>query len=191
MMQKVSTNDSTQRKEQVMQITTEGGLIIEVGKLGSALWSPDKRHRYRLTRPMDDVNGPRVLVVMQNPSKAGPDDDDPTITRVCGLARRLSPSTITVVNLGAGVATDPKDFLKLSDPLGEMNRAILRESALGMDIAVAAWGALSSKLRKLFRINLGIVKQFNHMRCWGKTKHGDPRHPLYLRQDTPLIEFAD
>lgn len=173
-----------------MEIICYGDLILETGKLGDALWSPDKKHRYRLRRPLGG-KGPTMLVAMQNPSTAGPDENDSTITRVIGFATRkdVDASQLIVVNMGAGVATDPADFLKLANPIGDRNHDILRESALGVDLYVAAWGALSPHLRKLFRLSLGIVKQFSGVKCWGKTKGGDPRHPLYLAGNSPMVDF--
>lgn len=168
--------------------TMPDGLILETGALGDALRSPDKLHRYRLRRPLAEV-GPTVLVVMQNPSKAGADENDPTITRVIGFGRRLGAGRLIVVNMGAGVATDPADFLKMDDPIGPMNYRILQECILGVDIAIAAWGDLSPRLRKLFRLSLGIIKEFKGMKCLGKTKSGDPRHPLYLSQNTELSDW--
>lgn len=172
-----------------VSIQCYGDLILETGKLGDAIWSKDKKYRYRLRRPLAGT-GPVVAVCMQNPSKAGPDDNDPTVARVVGFANRLNASMAIVVNMGAGVATDPADFLKLEDPVGPRNLDLLRDSALGVDVYVAAWGALNPRLRRLFRLSLGVVKQFSGLKCWGKTKAGDPRHPLYLPGSAELIDFA-
>lgn len=171
-----------------MEIACECGLILEKGKLGDALWSRDKKHRYRLRRPLGG-NGPVMAVCMQNPSKAGPDDNDPTITRVIGFANRMGARKLIVFNMGAGVATDPSDFLKMEDPIGSRNLEILRESAAGVDLYVAAWGALNLRLRSLFRLSLGVVKRIGGLKCWGKTSAGHPRHPLYLSGDTPLVDL--
>lgn len=163
-------------------------LVLETGKLGDALWSPDKKHRYCLTRPLGKI-GPTMVVCMQNPSKASADDSDPTVTRVVGFAQREGAGRLIVVNMGAGVATDPKDFLKMEDPVGRRNIEILREVGEQADIAVGAWGALSKRHRELFRIGLGVVKKWKDLKCFGKTASGHPRHPLYLPSDAPLVGF--
>lgn len=172
-----------------MDIARFGDLVLETGRLGSALWSPDRRHRYWLSRPLA-AKGIRLAVAMQNPSAAGPDENDPTVIRVCGFARALGAAEVEVVNMGAGVATDPADFLRMPDPIGERNYDVLLESARGADLYVAAWGALSPRLRRLFRLSLGIVRRFRGLKCWGKTKGGDPRHPLYLPGDVGLVDFV-
>lgn len=171
-----------------METICYGDLILDTGTLGDALWSPDKLHRYRLTRPLAD-KGPTMVVCMQNPSKASADDSDPTVTRVLGFAKREGAGKLIVVNMGAGVATDPKDFLKMEDPVGRRNLEFLKEVGQEADIAVAAWGALSKRHRELFRLGLGVVKKWKNLKCFGKTASGYPRHPLYLPADAPLVDF--
>jgi hypothetical protein len=163
-------------------------LVPETGKLGDALWSPDKKHRYCLTRPLAE-KGPTMVICMQNPSKASADDSDPTVTRVIGFARREKVGKLIVVNMGAGVATDPKDFLKMEDPVGPRNLEFLKKVGLEADIAVGAWGALSKRHLELFRLGLGVVKKWKDLKCFGKTDTGYPRHPLYLPADAPLVSF--
>ena len=163
-------------------------LLPEKGVLGDALWSLDKKHRYCLTRPLEK-SGPTMVICMQNPSKASADDSDPTVTRVIGFAKREGMGKLIVVNMGAGVATDPKDFLKMEDPVGRMNLEILKDAGLEADLAVGAWGALSKRHRELFRLGLGVVKKWPKLKCFGKTDTGHPRHPLYLPADAPLVDF--
>lgn len=170
-----------------------GDLILEHGKLGPALWSPDKKHRYMLTRPLSDAKT-KMVVVMQNPSTANADENDNTVSRVIGFAKDskamgMEIGSLIVLNMGAGVATDPDDFLKMEDPMGPRNRDILMGILPEADVRVAAWGALNKKLKAIFRLSLGVVKKHSNLRCWGKTKSGDPRHPLYLPAKAELIDF--
>jgi len=171
-----------------MDHTRYDDLIRETGTLGDAVWSRDKKHRYWLTRPLAET-GPTMVICMQNPSKASADDSDPTVTRVIGFAKREGIGKLIVVNMGAGVATDPKDFLKMEDPVGSQNLEILKDVGLEADLAVGAWGALSKRHRELFRLGLGVVKKWKDLKCFGKTDSGHPRHPLYLPADAPLVRF--
>lgn len=172
-----------------MDIETPPGLLLETSKIGSALFSEDKRHRYRLTRNLAP-QGPVVLFGLQNPSKATAFESDNTITRCIGFAKRLGAGMMVVVNMGAFMATDPKDFLKALDPIGPANRAILAEAGHGVDIAIAAWGALSKAHRSLFRLSIGAFKKgTQNLKCFGKTAAGDPRHPLYLPANAELLDF--
>lgn len=177
-----------------MESITEDGLILETGELGTALWSPpDKKHRYKLTRRLSDAPF-RMVVIMQNPSKAGPDQNDNTVSRVIGFASDekligCKVGELVVLNMGAGVATNPKDFLKMDDPMGPENRRVIQETLATADLRVVAWGALNKQLKAIFRINLGVVKRFGGLKCWGKTQGGDPRHPLYLPAKAKLVDF--
>lgn len=172
-----------------MVIETLPGLLLETSNIGSALFSEDKIYRYRLTRALAP-NGPTVLFGLQNPSKATAFESDNTITRCIGFSKRLGAGRMVVVNMGAFMATYPKDFLKAQDPIGPMNREILAEAGKEADIAIAAWGALSKAHKALFRLSIGAFKKnARNLKCFGKTEKGDPRHPLYLPADAELVDF--
>lgn len=173
-----------------MSMILENNLVIKSGKLGTAAFSREEPalHRYWLRYPLS--RSPRTLLFgMQNPSKAGEDESDPTVTRCMGFARRMGFGTLMVVNMAAGIATDPADLLKMEDPVGPENVRIIREQVQQCDLAIAAWGSLSKRLRGLFRLSIGAFKTYPTLKCLGKTKAGDPRHPLYLRGDADLISF--
>ncbi|MGS5046043.1 MULTISPECIES: DUF1643 domain-containing protein [unclassified Mameliella] len=140
-------------------------------------------YRYRLTRRWAD--GPICGFIMLNPSTADAETDDPTIRRCIGFAKREGCGGIVVVNLYAYRATKPADLWALdpSERIGgpqaeiELHRAI-RDS----EIMVAAWGANTK------RAEHWIVEKYGpHLKCLGKTKHGHPRHPLYVKGNAPLV----
>lgn len=172
-----------------MDIETPPGLLLETSKIGSALFSEDKRYRYRLTRDLAS-KGPVVLFGLQNPSKATAFESDNTVTRCIGFSKLLGARRMVVVNMGAFMATYPKDFLRAEDPIGPANREILAEAGREADLAIAAWGALSKAHRALFRLSIGAFKKnTRNLKCFGKTENGDPRHPLYLPADAELVDF--
>ncbi|WP_065321735.1 DUF1643 domain-containing protein [Tritonibacter mobilis] len=141
------------------------------------------KYRYRLTRRWGD--GPTCGFIMLNPSTADAEADDPTIRRCISFAKREGCGGLVVVNLYAFRATKPADLWAL-DPeerIGgpqaeiELHRAI-RDS----EIMIAAWGADTK------RAEHWIVERFgSQLMCLGKTKQGQPRHPLYVKGDAPLI----
>lgn len=151
----------------------------------SAVLSPCGLYRYRLDRQWAD--GPRCCFVMLNPSTADASNDDPTIRRCIGFAKREGCGGLTVVNLFAFRATKPTALLSATDPVGpDVDRhidAVLRETD---GPVIAAWGAWNKGTRaKIVRAMMG-----DRAKCLGHTKDGSPRHPLYLRTDAPLIDFA-
>jgi hypothetical protein len=129
---------------------------------------------------------------MLNPSTADAQVDDPTIRRCISFAKREGCTELTVVNLFALRATNPR---ALGDPRRSMAHAIgpdntrhLCEQANRHDIGikVAAWG---SHPATRFRIK-EITNIMGPMLCLGTTKDGSPRHPLYVRKDAPLIPWV-
>jgi len=114
--------------------------------------------------------------VMLNPSTATQEQDDPTIRRCIGFARRWGYVRLEVVNLFAWRATRPKDLPRSWDP--EDDRAI-REAVVRADRVVAAWGVHGAGPRAD-----EVLAMLGPCDCLGVTKHGHPRHPLYLRADT-------
>lgn len=155
-----------------------------------AVISPCGLYRYSLTRIWDRWRGLMVFVML-NPSTADADLDDPTIRRCVGFAKREGFGGVAVINLYAGRATKPADLFRMGYPNGgdqhyHWSLWLLRENRV-----VCGWGAnaLDATEDEFYRFarSLGVT-----LWCLGKTKGGKPKHPLYLRGDTPLeiLRFA-
>lgn len=163
---------------------------------GLAIFSPCRTYRYRLSRlcfPAESPPAPlhRTLVfVMLNPSVADETSDDPTLRRCIGFAETWGYSHLDIVNLYARVATDPTDLWKSPDPVGPDNddhlaRACTQPRAL----VVCAWGACPAAAQRA-----GVVRQLLRNKAvpvhhLGLSKHGYPRHPLYLPKKTTPTEW--
>jgi hypothetical protein len=145
-------------------------------------------YRYRLTRGIDPT-GPRVAFVMLNPSVADEHTDDPTVRRCVGLVRAWGGGVLDVVNLFPYRATHPRDLAAVSytDLLGVSNDVVI-ETVVGMaDRVVAAWGAVPKRLAWRARdaartLPAGTV-------ALGFTKGGQPRHPLMLEDEPPVVDL--
>lgn len=157
-----------------------------IDEIRSATLSECGTYRYELSRVWS-LDGPRVLFVMLNPSTADHDVDDPTIRKCSGFAKRWGFSGLVVVNLFAFRATKPADLKKAEHPVGELNRDYLLNGALECDEIVCAWGA-HGKLHGRGLYVRTLLKAHGERRgglkCLGMTKGGQPRHPLYLKNDT-------
>ena len=158
----------------------------------SAIISPCGTWRYELRRVWDDSLPPFVLGML-NPSKADGEVDDPTIIRGWRRAERVGCGSLIVWNLGAGRATDPKIWMRMADPIGPRNyfhiESILTECRARTGVAVVGWGRLGS-WRSLDRIALGIAAKVGvTFKCLGETSEGQPRHPLYIANDQPLVDW--
>lgn len=155
--------------------------------------SEDGIYRYSLERwwgeKLEKKNP--LVFCMLNPSTADAENDDPTIRRCIGFARREGRNGIIVVNVFALRATDPKEIQACrdrgGDPVGLENYSFLSEVAKKYKEVVLAWGAHkakeASRAAEIF-YNYGAKTM-----CLGKTKHDLPRHPLYVRADQPLLRY--
>jgi len=153
--------------------------------LREATFSECGRYRYSLTRIWGD--GKTLLFVMLNPSTADGLQDDPTIRRCIGYARRSGYTGIAVGNLYALRATNPAMLLAHDEasrrgPENFFSLAGLAKFAqLGNSPVICAWGAFPETLG---RTDLAVMDLFKKIGvktlCFGKTKNGSPRHPLYL-----------
>jgi hypothetical protein len=153
----------------------------------AAQFSADRLYRYTLTRRWG--TGPALMFVSLNPSVADEHHNDPTTRRDERFARGFGYDAVTLLNLYAGCATNPKDLALMADPVGPDNDAHLDRAAAEHDVIVFAWGAhadpvraraVATRLWRITRTTGGTVAVL------GWTAEGQPRHPLYLRADTPL-----
>ena len=144
------------------------------------------KYRYQLTRRWG--GGEILPFVMLNPSTADADVDDPTIRRCMGFARREGADGIIVLNVYALRATDPKELAKSPDPFGPENDAALSQLArcASRSRIVCAWGAHGGGSNRHIAL---LMSSGASLVCLGMTKNGHPRHPLYVKNDQPLVPF--
>lgn len=161
-----------------------------------AILSDCGRYRYRLWRDLEpslEEAGRKpetVLFLMLNPSTADHREDDPTIRRCVGFARRLGYQRLSVGNLYAFRATDPAQLQEAQDPVGPGNDAHLWKLAREADQIVAAWGANPGPVLEREReVRELVASTTSRIFCLGTTKAGRPRHPLYLPKDTDLEDL--
>jgi len=150
-----------------------------------AVISPCGLFRYVLTRRWGD--GPYMLFIMLNPSTADARFNDPTIRRCIEFAKREGFGGLVVVNLYAFRATKPAVLENTLDRVGPMNQAYLIDWATRPECGkiVVAWGAHPiAKQRRI--VPEMLIWMGCELHCLGTTKHGQPRHPLYLRGNQPL-----
>jgi hypothetical protein len=149
--------------------------------------SDDGLYRYWLSRRLS--TGERAVVfVGLNPSTADAADDDPTVRRCMGFARRWGFDWLWMGNLNAWRSTDPRDLPKDSlTAVGPRNEAALRWLAPKGEILIAAWGQnkLNSRAAALAR----QIGELPHVRCLGQNRNGTPKHPLRLPAAREPMEY--
>lgn len=147
-----------------------------------AVLSPCQKYRYRLWRVWDEKK-PYVLFIMLNPSTATAEHDDPTTRRCMDFARRWGFGGVYIGNLFALRSTLLRPLLESEDPFGpDDNNAHVVAMHTEAGETICAWGAYGFK-RPSNALTEIHPDELAHL---GLTKWGAPRHPLYLRADTPI-----
>ena len=178
-------------------MTTWGELFPTVPDyVSSATFSPCRKYRYDLRRRWD--RGPLMACIGLNPSTASEHDDDPTIRRVAGFAKREGCGGIVMLNLFALRSTDPKALLDgrrvRDDAVGPDNNHAIQAALVDVavftgGVVVAAWGNTHARLTtERVRVVRQLIGEWPVM-CFGTTKDGAPKHPLRLASDTPLVPW--
>lgn len=168
-----------------------GAVFSGCGKYRYALWrscvslEPDEQGNPPW--PARSVGERTLGWVMLNPSSAA-EDDDPTIRKCMGFAKRGSYDGIMVVNLFAFKATMPRELWKRrADIVGPDNNDAIRQALSGVDDVMYAWGATTGAasprlLKRSLEVSDIVLGMRPKIRTFtlGFTSAGFPRHPLYV-----------
>lgn len=137
-------------------------------------------HRFTLYREWLGTGG-TVNFIMLNPSTADDTFDDPTIRKCIGFAKRWGYSRLSVTNLYAFRATDPKDLYELArvdyaKAVGENNDAHIIREAKAAKLICAAWGNHGALYGRNDDVINRVLQDFSPY-CIGFTKDRHPLHP--------------
>lgn len=159
-----------------------------------ASFSLDRIYRWRLWRVWNEAQRTTLVVIGLNPSTADEQEDDPTIRRCVGFAKREGCGSLVMLNLFAYRTTNPRELTSLyllrEDPVGKMNDAAIVEACTRPDvIVVAAWGNHGSMRGRDQDVRALLMRHGVSLRCFGLTGEQSPRHPLYLPSAQPLVDL--
>jgi hypothetical protein len=164
-----------------------------------AVISPDSRYRYMLMREWRDSARPSshateehgstpVVFIMLNPSTANAEEDDPTIRKCVGFARRWGYEKMIAINLFAYRATFPNELYNahtvegidlLGPQYGDYLDMVFSEPAY----VVAAWGNHGSLLNRNTIMMQHLRQREIKLWCLGVNRDGSPKHPLMPAYD--------
>lgn len=141
-----------------------------------------------------DATLPVALWIMLNPSFIQPEPGDlptradgPTVFRCVTFSKQLGCGGLVTGNIFAHRATRPEELTRCADPVGPENDATLHRLLKEAKFVVAAWGG-SYPLRYTRRVHeVTELLRAKGSYCLGKTKSGQPRHPLYVPGATHLV----
>jgi hypothetical protein len=153
----------------------------------SAEFSPDRTYRYALYRIWDE-SLPLVMFVGLNPSTADEVEDDPTIIRCVNFAKGWGYGGLIMVNLFAFRSTDPSKLKSAdnNDPIGPENNDWILKIQSSAKLVLVAWGTKGT----LNQRDKAVLKLLEAPHCLETTKHGHPKHPLYVQGNAKPKKFA-
>jgi len=85
-----------------------------------------------------------------------------------------------VTNIFAWRDTDPRKMRGAPDPVGPENDQAIRAGADWADRVICAWGSHGAHLDRGARVEALLRATGAPLLHLGLTKHGHPRHPLYI-----------
>lgn len=181
---------------------TRSGLVGAGGVDRCTIFSHCRRYRYALWRefysvraiepPLLPVEGNEahnyLMVIGLNPSTADETQDDPTIRRCIGFAKRWGFGALCMTNLFALRATDPEIMKADPDPTGDTNDDHLWTLAKGAGMILAAWGK-NGNHRDRAEAVLMMLESFA-IHALAINKDGTPKHPLYVAAATVPVRLG-
>nr|WP_325302380.1 DUF1643 domain-containing protein [uncultured Dysosmobacter sp.] len=159
------------------------------------LYVPNTYSEYRYIL---GTRGSRPLICVGiNPSTAAPDALDPTLQSAQRIALANGYDSFLMFNVYAQRATRPDDMEPALNPrLHAENRKAFRYllSLSDRPAVWAAWGNIIEKRDYLMDCMRDFAADGQAAGARWYTagpllKSGHPHHPLYLRRDTPLLDF--
>lgn len=140
------------------------------------------RCRFALGRDWDKPKG-LVLFVGLNPSRAGADLDDMTVTKGMGFARAWGLGGTIHANVYPFITPYPSLLGHCTEAEIERNDRRLLELARTAKVVALAWGAFRDFRDRFFSV-ARMLAPFDPI-CLGRTQDGYPKHISRISYATP------
>lgn len=158
-------------------------------KNSGAIFSPCRKYRYSLWRDFEEGEG-TLAVCALNPSTADESANDPTVTRCIVRAKRMGFRRFEMLNLFAWRSTDPKQLLKVEDPIGPENDGWIVARASEAKMLICGWGVTSPLIPERAKAVRSLLRAAGVKSYALKlTDSGQPWHPLYLSYSAEPFEL--
>jgi hypothetical protein len=156
----------------------------------TADFSANRIYRYTLTIEWD-ARKAKVQFIGLNPSTADEFKDDNTVRKCKQFAKNWGYGGMVMTNIFAFRSTDPIPMKKHEKPEGEgeLNDTHLKAVAQKCELRVAAWGNHGTHQNRGTKVARDLSEQGYSLKCFRITKAGQPEHPLYMRYETPLMDY--
>jgi len=156
-----------------------------------AEFSEDRKYRYNLWRIWDESK-PYVMFIGLNPSTANETEPDPTIKSVIRIATNNGYGGVFMMNCFPLVSSDPIALYEfyateIFHSHFLTNNVRLKQVSERCESVVAAWGNFD--IVKDTERDKQLMDMFPDMMALKINKNGSPKHPLYCKSDSKLIDF--
>ena len=167
------------------------------------LFSKCRSYRWILKRELL-IGKKTIAFIGLNPSKANSSHDDRTVTRIINFCSKWNYKNIYIINLFGLISKSPIQLSKSNDPIGKNNDLIIlkslefwrEDSNCDLWLGWGDQGELKGRDRKVLK----LIKNFSNLKskennyskrvlCLGLSKKGNPRHPLYMPNQSFLRKF--
>lgn len=160
----------------------------------TALFSPCGLYRLTLERPIALAPKRWLLWCGLNPSRAGAEINDTSVSCMVRFTRDFGYDGLLLVNMFAFIATKPADLwahLKAGgNIIGPHNDSHINQMALRASAAVLCWGAHAEKMPQRAEYVRRLLNRRLDTYALGFTKSGQPVHPLRQPADLQLVRCA-
>jgi hypothetical protein len=152
------------------------------------VFGEDEKYRYLIETTWNSQKSVCTFILLNPAIKS----DGGVITRCQKYAESFNCGSLNVVNLFAYRTKDPAFLLTAKDPIGPENshyiRTAIKNSFRSNGPVICAWGDLGT-FKNQDQIVLKWIKDIGAVpMCLGKTKQGNPSHPLRLPKNRqPVI----
>ncbi len=145
-----------------------------------------------------------VVFIGLNPSKADSSNNDRTLVRIINFCSRWNYKNIYIINLFGLISKSPIQLSKINDPIGKNNDLITlkllefwrKDSNCDLWLGWGDKGQLKGRDGKVLK----LIKNFSNFKSkennyskrvlsLGLSKKGNPRHPLYMPNQSFLRQF--
>jgi len=158
---------------------------IDITLAKGAIFSEDRQYRYALWRVWSPPK-PILMLVGLNPSDANEFKNDPTITRGIVRADRNGFGGFLMANLYAYVSTDPKALLNNHNTVGELTDYYIKQMVILSARQLCGWGSFKPVSQRA----PAVLTMLKEPYCLGINADGQPKHPLYVGYDVPMVRYS-
>ena len=167
------------------------------------MFSECRSYRWILKRELEKGEKTVVFIGL-NPSEGNTFNNDSTITRIINFGSRWNYKNLYIINLFGLISKSPTQLSKSKDPIGQNNDLITLTSLLfwqennNCDLWLG-WGdkgQLKGRDTEVIKLIKNISNMSSNKNNYSKpilslglTKKGNPRHPLYMPNESFLRPF--